>query len=337
MSYEEVVDAVIKMGLEKYRADQLLDWIYKKRVFAFEGMTNLSREHRALFREKFVLRLPKLLEKKVSKIDKTTKFLYELEDGNMIESVLLFHEGYATACISTQVGCPLRCSFCATGQSGFVRNLTVGEIVGQVLAIENDSKRNIRNVVYMGMGEPFLNYDNVVKSLRILVHPKMKNVGVRRITVSTVGIPEKIVKFADEGLEVRLAISLHAASNEKRDVLVPLNRKYSIEEILQAAKVYQEKTNRRVTIEYILIKEFNDFDEDARRLARALKDLKAFVNLIPVNPTNGEFEKPSQWKMNRFKEILLENGIEAELRQEKGVDIEAACGQLRLKNLRAKS
>lgn len=337
MSYEEVVDAVIKMGLEKYRADQLLDWIYKKRVFAFEGMTNLSREHRALFREKFVLRLPKLLEKKVSKIDKTTKFLYELEDGNTIESVLLFHEGYATACISTQVGCPLRCSFCATGQSGFVRNLTVGEIVGQVLAIENDSKRNIRNVVYMGMGEPFLNYDNVVKSLRILVHPKMKNVGVRRITVSTVGIPEKIVKFADEGLEVRLAISLHAASNEKRDVLVPLNRKYSIEEILQAAKVYQEKTNRRVTIEYILIKEFNDFDEDARRLARALKDLKAFVNLIPVNPTNGEFEKPSQWKMNRFKEILLENGIEAELRQEKGADIEAACGQLRLKNLRAKS
>lgn len=337
MSYEEVVDAVIKMGLEKYRADQLLDWIYKKRVFAFEGMTNLSKEHRTLFREKFVLRLPKLLEKKVSKIDKTTKFLYELEDGNTIESVLLFHEGYATACISTQVGCPLRCSFCATGQSGFVRNLTVGEIVGQVLAIENDSKRNIRNVVYMGMGEPFLNYDNVVKSLRILVHPKMKNVGVRRITVSTVGIPEKIVKFADEGLEVRLAISLHAASNEKRDMLVPLNRKYSIEEVLQAAKVYQEKTNRRVTIEYILIKEFNDFDEDARRLARALKDLKAFVNLIPVNPTNGEFEKPSQWKMNRFKEILLENGIEAELRQEKGADIEAACGQLRLKNLRAKS
>ncbi|HBT40044.1 MAG: 23S rRNA (adenine(2503)-C(2))-methyltransferase RlmN [Pseudothermotoga sp.] len=336
MSYEEVVDAVIQMGLEKYRADQLLDWVYKKRVFTFEGMTNLSKEHRALFREKFTVKLPRLIEKRVSKIDKTTKFLYELEDGNTIESVLLFHEGYATACISTQVGCPIKCAFCATGQSGYVRNLTVAEIVGQVLAVENDSGRNIRNVVYMGMGEPFLNYENVVKSLKILIHPKMKDMGVRRITLSTVGIPDRIVKFADEGLDVRLAISLHAASNEKRDTIVPLNRKYSIEEVLQAAKIYQEKTNRRITIEYILIRELNDFDEDARRLAKLLKDLKVYVNLIPVNPTTAGFERPSHWKMVRFKEILLENGIEAELRQEKGADIEAACGQLRLRGIRVK-
>jgi len=337
MSYEEVVDVVNQMGLEKYRADQLLDWVYKKHVFIFEGMTNLSKEQRALFREKFTIELPKLIEKRVSRIDKTTKFLYELEDGNTIESVLLFHEGYATACISTQVGCPIKCAFCATGQSGFVRNLTVAEIVGQVLAVENDSGRNIRNVVYMGMGEPFLNYDNVVKSIKILIHPKMKDMGVRRITVSTVGIPDKIVRFADEGLDVRLAISLHAASNEKRDTIVPINRKYSIEEVLQAAKIYQEKTNRRVTIEYILIKEFNDFDEDARRLAKLLKDLKAYVNLIPVNPTSANFERPSHWKMVRFKEILIENGIEAELRQEKGADIEAACGQLRLRRMQARS
>ncbi len=337
MSYEEVVDVVNQMGLEKYRADQLLDWVYKKHVFIFEGMTNLSKEHRALFREKFTIELPKLIEKRVSRIDKTTKFLYELQDGNTIESVLLFHEGYATACISTQVGCPIKCAFCATGQSGFIRNLTVAEIVGQVLAVENDSGRNIRNVVYMGMGEPFLNYDNVVKSIKILIHPKMKDMGVRRITVSTVGIPDKIVRFADEGLDVRLAISLHAASNEKRDTIVPINRKYSIEEVLQAAKIYQEKTNRRVTIEYILIKEFNDFDEDARRLAKLLKDLKAYVNLIPVNPTSANFERPSHWKMVRFKEILIENGIEAELRQEKGADIEAACGQLRLRRMQARS
>jgi 23S rRNA (adenine2503-C2)-methyltransferase len=155
--------------------------------------------------------------------------------------------------------------------------------------------------------------------------------------VSTVGIPDKIVRFADEGLDVRLAISLHAASNEKRDTIVPINRKYSIEEVLQAAKIYQEKTNRRVTIEYILIKEFNDFDEDARRLAKLLKDLKAYVNLIPVNPTSANFERPSHWKMVRFKEILIENGIEAELRQEKGADIEAACGQLRLRRMQARS
>lgn len=337
MSYEEVVNAVTQMGLERYRADQLLDWVYKKRVFTFEAMTNLSKEHRTLFREKFTIKLPKLLEKRVSKIDKTTKFLYELEDGNTIESVLLFHEGYATACISTQVGCPIKCTFCATGQSGFVRNLTVDEIVGQVLAVENDSGKNVRNIVYMGMGEPFLNYDNVVKSIRMLIHPKMKDVGVRRITVSTVGIPDKIVKFAEEELDVRLAISLHAASNEKRDAIVPINRKYSIEEILHAVKIYQERTGRRVTIEYILIKEFNDFDEDARRLAKLLKDLKVYVNLIPVNHATAGFEKPSRWKMTRFKEILLENGIEAELRQEKGADIEAACGQLRLRKLQARS
>ncbi|HEY8542271.1 MAG TPA: 23S rRNA (adenine(2503)-C(2))-methyltransferase RlmN, partial [Pseudothermotoga sp.] len=248
-------------------------------------------------------------------------------------SVLLFHEGYATACISTQVGCPVKCSFCATGQSGFVRNLSTDEIVSQILAIEKDSNQTIRNIVYMGMGEPLLNYDNVLKSVRILIHEKTKNVGIRRITISTVGIPEKISKLSDEGLDLNLAISLHASTNEKRDQIIPMNKRYSIEEVLHAARIYQEKSDRRVTIEYILIREFNDFDEDARRLAKLLKGMKVFVNLIPINPVVSNMERPTQWKINRFKEILIESGVEAEIRYEKGADIEAACGQLRIRNL----
>ncbi len=335
LTYEEFVDEITRIGIEKYRADQVLDWVYQKHVFSFEQMTNLSKEHRQLLPQHFSIELPRIRDKRVSKLDRTTKYLFELKDGNTIESVLLFHEGYATACISTQVGCPIRCSFCATGQSGFVRNLEVHEIVAQILAIEIDSKQKIRNVVYMGMGEPLLNYENVVKSVRILNNKKMKNIGIRRITISTVGIPEKIIKLGKENLDLNLAISLHAASNEKRMKIIPVASKYTVEEILEAAKEFQQNTDRRVTIEYILIKEFNDFDEDARRLAKLLKEMKMkiFVNLIPVNPAVPGVERPSSWKINRFKEILLESGIEAEIRQEKGVDIEAACGQLRLKAL----
>lgn len=333
MSYDEFLVAIKDLGLERYRADQVLDWIYKKHVFVFEKMTNLSKEHRNLLATNFSIDFPEILDKKVSNLDHTTKYLYKLQDGNTIESVLLFHEGYATACISTQVGCPVRCSFCATGKSGFVRNLSTGEIVSQILAIESDAHQVIRNIVYMGMGEPLLNYDNVLKSVRILIHEKTKNVGVRRITISTVGIPEKIIRLSQGGLDLNLAISLHAASDEKRDQIIPMNKKYSIEEVLHAAKIYQENSDRRVTIEYILIKEFNDFDEDARRLAKLLKGMKVFVNLIPVNPVASNIERPTQWKINRFKEILLESGIEAEVRYEKGADIEAACGQLRIRHL----
>lgn len=333
MSYDEFLTAIKELGLERYRADQVLDWVYKKHVFVFEKMTNLSKEQRNLLAEKFSINLPEIVDKRVSSLDKTTKYLYKLPDGNTIESVLLFHEGYATACISTQVGCPVKCSFCATGQSGFVRNLSTDEIVSQILAIEKDSNQTIRNIVYMGMGEPLLNYDNVLKSVRILIHEKTKNVGIRRITISTVGIPEKILKLSDEGLDLNLAISLHASTNEKRDQIIPMNKRYSIEEVLHAARIYQEKSDRRVTIEYILIREFNDFDEDARRLAKLLKGMKVFVNLIPINPVVSNMERPTQWKINRFKEILLESGVEAEIRYEKGADIEAACGQLRIRNL----
>lgn len=333
-NYEELVNKFKSLGLEKYRVDQVLDWIYKKKVFDFKDMTNLSKEHRRILDENFGIQIPKLLDMQISKIDRTTKFLWELPDGNTIESVALFHEGRVTACISTQVGCPVKCSFCATGQSGYVRNLTAGEIVSQILGIEVHRKIRVGNVVYMGMGEPLLNYENTIKSIKMLNNRKMLGIGIRRITISTVGIPEKIIDLAESGLDVKLALSLHATTNFKRDQIIPLNKQYSIEELIFAVKKYQEITNNRVTVEYILIKEFNDYPEDAEKLAELLKGLSVYVNLIPVNPVNPNYYRPSRWAMERFKEILTKYGIECEIRAEKGTDIDAACGQLRRRNLK---
>lgn len=333
-NYEELVNEFKSLGLEKYRVDQVFDWIYKKKVFDFKDMTNLSKEHRRILDENFGIQIPKLLDMQISKIDRTTKFLWELPDGNTIESVALFHEGRVTACISTQVGCPVKCSFCATGQSGYVRNLTAGEIVSQILGIEVHRKIRVGNVVYMGMGEPLLNYENTIKSIKMLNNRKMLGIGIRRITISTVGIPEKIIDLAESGLDVKLALSLHATTNFKRDQIIPLNKQYSIEELIFAVKKYQEITNNRVTVEYILIKEFNDYPEDAEKLAELLKGLSVFVNLIPVNPVNPNYYRPSRWAMERFKEILTKYGIECEIRAEKGTDIDAACGQLRRRNLK---
>lgn len=333
-NYEELVNEFKSLGLEKYRVDQVFDWIYKKKVFDFKDMTNLSKEHRRILDENFGIQIPKLLDMQISKIDRTTKFLWELPDGNTIESVALFHEGRVTACISTQVGCPVKCSFCATGQSGYVRNLTAGEIVSQILGIEVHRKIRVGNVVYMGMGEPLLNYENTIKSIKMLNNRKMLGIGIRRITISTVGIPEKIIDLAESGLDVKLALSLHATTNFKRDQIIPLNKQYSIEELIFAVKKYQEITNNRVTVEYILIKEFNDYPEDAEKLAELLKGLSVYVNLIPVNPVNPNYYRPSRWAMERFKEILTKYGIECEIRAEKGTDIDAACGQLRRRNLK---
>ncbi|ODN31192.1 23S rRNA (adenine(2503)-C(2))-methyltransferase RlmN [Fervidobacterium thailandense] len=335
--YEELVEQFGILGLERYRVDQVYDWVFKKKVFDFSAMTNLSKEHRRLLSENFDVLIPKLLDMQVSAIDKTTKFLWELSDGKTIESVLLFHPDRVTACISTQVGCPVKCVFCATGQSGYDRNLSAGEIVAQVLAMELHRKVNIGNIVFMGMGEPLLNYEEVVKSVRILHNPKGKGISMRRITISTVGIPEKIVQLAHDLPEVKLAISLHAPTNYKRDQLVPLNKKYSVEEIIHAVKEYQRITKNRVTFEYVLIREFNDFADDAEKLAELLRGIGAYVNLIPINPVQSTgsiiLERPQHWALERFKEILEKHNVECEIRREKGTDIDAACGQLRRRHL----
>ncbi|MCD6450029.1 MAG: 23S rRNA (adenine(2503)-C(2))-methyltransferase RlmN, partial [Thermotogaceae bacterium] len=285
LDYDELVTEVTeKLGWEKYRADQISDWIYNKKVSTFSDMTNLSKEQRKILDENYFIEKFELLDKQVSKKDRTTKFLWKLSDGNTVESVLLFYKNRIAACISTQVGCPIGCKFCATGLSGYVRNLSVSEIVAQILHMEREEKVRIGNVVYMGMGEPFLNYNNVIKSIKILNNKKMLNIGVRHITVSTVGIPDKIVLYAKDGMKSRLAISLHSSYNSKRDKIVPINIKYPIEEVVQAAKEYQEITGNRVSIEYIMIREFNDYDADALKLVEVLKGLRVFVNLIPVNP-----------------------------------------------------
>ncbi len=332
MTYDELRSEITDvLKWERYRADQICDWIYSKKVLDFQPMTNLSKEHRKILSENYTLDTLELLDRRESRIDGTTKYLWKLKDGNTVESVLLFYGNRVSACISTQIGCPVGCRFCATGLSGFVRNLTAGEIVAQIIHMERDAKVRIGNVVFMGMGEPFLNYENSIKALEIMNHPKMLGIGIRHITVSTVGIPERILDFARDGKGARLAVSLHAPTNSQRDSIIPINVKYPIEEVIQSLEEYQRITGDRVSIEYIMIRGFNDSDSDAVKLAKLLKKLKVFVNLIPINPVVPEFQRPSQSRMRAFKRILREFGIEAEVRKEKGTDIEAACGQLRLK------
>ncbi len=332
LTYDELKKIITEdLGWERYRTDQICDWIYDKKVFDFQAMTNLSKDQRKKLSETFTFDELEILDKRTSKLDGTTKYLWKLRDGNTIESVLLFYKNRVSACISTQVGCPVRCKFCATGLSGFVRNLTAGEIISQILYMEQEADVRIGNVVFMGMGEPFLNYENTIRALKILNHPKMLGIGIRHITVSTVGIPDKIISFARDGRGARLAVSLHAPTNAKRDIIVPLNVKYPLEELVQSMREYQKITGDRISVEYIMIRDFNDGESDAIKLAKLLKGLKAFVNLIPVNRVVPEFERPPFPRMRKFKNILGRFGIESEIRSEKGADIEAACGQLRLR------
>lgn len=333
MTYEELVECVTSLGVERYRADQIADWVYRKRVFDFLSMTNLSKILRKEFSRRLeVLRLD-LVEVQTSH-DGTRKYLWKLRDGETVESVSIPYPDRKAACISTQVGCPVKCAFCATGQSGFVRNLHTDEIVAQVLMMESLEKERFNNIVLMGMGEPFLNIRNVFKAIEILAHPKLRNMGWRRMTLSTVGIPEGMEELARRYPQVRLSISLHAAFNDVRDYLVPMNHKYPIEMILNAAKRFQEITGKRVTFEYVLIKGVNDRQEDAQKLVELLKPIKSHVNLIPVNETNTPFQKPSRKQVQEFAKTLESNGIETTVRAEKGSDIAAACGQLRAEKSR---
>lgn len=320
-------------GYEKYRASQIFDWVYKKKVFNFSNMTNLPKDFRKYLSETFQYPGMEIVRNSISKIDGTEKFLWKLHDGEFIESVILRHPEHTTFCISTQVGCQLGCIFCATGLSGFKRNLSVSEIVGQVILMEKAMGKSVTNIVFMGMGEPFLNTDNVFKSIEILHEPAGRSLGIRHFTISTAGIPEGIIRLADSGMDVRLSISLHAATDEKRSMLMPINKRYNIQQLMTVLEYYQRKTNRRITIEYTLIDGINDSIEDARQLAKLLKHLRIFVNIIAINPVVPNLKKPPREKVERFVTELKKHGIEAAVRAEKGTDIDAACGQLRRKNL----
>ena len=334
-SYEDLKnDLQENLGFKKFRTDQILDWVYNKHVFHFEEMTNISKEAREKLSENYKISNSEIVDIQKSKQDDTTKFLFKLEDGALVESVILYYPNRIAACISSQVGCALKCTFCNTGKLGFTRNMTGGEIVSQVLTIEQYLNRRINNIVYMGMGEPLLNYDNVVNSILNLNDKKMRNLGARHITVSTSGITDKIEELGNLDIEIRLSVSLHASNNVKRDKLMPINTKHPIEELMQSCRIYQEKTNKRVTFEYIAIKGFNDSKEDAFKLAELIGGLKSMVNIIPVNPNPAGYEPPKREYLKQFANILKDKGIDTVIRAEKGTDIDAACGQLKGKHVR---
>ena len=273
--------------------------------------------------------------KKQESSDGTKKYLFDVLDGNAIETVLMsYHHGY-TICVSSQIGCKMGCKFCASTGIQFVRSLTSGEIVEQILAVERDEKIKISNVVFMGIGEPFDNYHNVLNAVKIINNQKGLNIGARHISISTSGIVPKIYDFANEELQCTLSISLHATTDEKRSEMMPVNKAYNIQELMQACKYYIEKTNKRISFEYALAKDNNESLEDAKNLVKLLKGMLCHVNLIPINKIeNGKFTKSTNENIMKFRDYLNDNGIVATVRRELGSDIDAACGQLRRKNLK---
>ena len=320
-------------GEKKYRAEQIFSWIYKENVTSFDEMTNLSQALREKLKEQFDLHTFKIITKQVSK-DGTKKYLFDILDNNAIESVLMEYKYGKTICVSSQVGCKMGCKFCASTGVKFARSLEAGEIVEQLLAIERDEKIHISNLVFMGIGEPLDNYDNVMKAIRILNNPKGINMGARHISISTSGLVPKIYELADKNLQCTLSISLHSASNEKRSEMMPVNKVYNIEELMKACKYYIEKTNRRISFEYALAKENNDNLEDAKELVKLLHGMLCHVNLIPINKIeNGKYTKSTNENILKFRDYLNEKGIVATVRRELGSDIDAACGQLRKKEV----
>ena len=330
---EELKEELKNLGEKPFRAEQIFKWLYEDKVLSFDDMTNLSIDLRNKLKEIYEIKQFKILKKQVAS-DGTKKYLFDLLDGNAIETVLMqYHHGYSL-CVSSQVGCKMGCKFCASTGIPFVRNLTTGEILEQIMAVERDENIRISNVVFMGIGEPLDNYDNVVKAIHLINNPKCLNIGARHISISTSGLVPKIYKLAEENIQCTLSISLHATTNEQRSKMMPVNNTYHIEELLQACRDYIEKTNRRISFEYALAKENNDNLEDAKRLVKLLKGMLCHVNLIPINKIeNGEFTKSSNENIIKFRDYLNEHGIVATIRRELGSDIDAACGQLRRKNL----
>jgi radical SAM enzyme, Cfr family len=340
--FEELQEMLRGLPEPSYRAGQIADWLYEKRVESFEDMTDLPHALRARLARLFAFDRLEMVRVLGSR-DTTQKFLFRLADRNLIESVLipaspaLYGEksDRRTICISTQVGCAYGCKFCASGLEGFSRNLRANEIVDQIIAIEGASGETIDNIVFMGMGEPLANFSNVTRAIRIINAQWGLGIGARRITVSTSGLAPQIRKLTDEPVQIRLAVSLHGATDEVRDQIMPINRRYNIETLLSACDYYVTHKKQRLTFEYILIAGVNDADDQAYLLARHAKKLSAKVNLIPYNTVEGlPWLRPSRNRQEKFLSILRAHKIAATLRQEKGHDIDAACGQLRLQTRR---
>ena len=329
---EELIKVLEELGEPDYRINQLWQGLYKQIYQNFSEFSGFPKDLRNKLENRFSLNALKNIVQIQSKDKNTEKVLFELNDGEKIETVLMRYNNRRSLCISTQSGCAMGCVFCATGQMGFRRNLSCGEIISQVLYFEKslqEKKGSLSNIVVMGMGEPFHNYDATISAIRVLNDHDGFNMGARRFTVSTVGMVPKIMQFADEGFEVNLAISLHAATNQLRDSLVPMNRIYPIEKLIEACNYYVNKTNRRVTFEYALINGINESLSDAESLASLLKGMLCHVNLISLNPTDGyKHSGSSSTRVDQFKDKLIESHIPTTIRLRRGIEIQAGCGQL---------
>ncbi len=332
---DELKEELKKIGEKPFRAEQIFKWLYKDKIDSFDEMTNISLELRKKLKENYTLGLFKVV-KKLESVDGTKKYLFDIQDEerNLIESVLMqYHHGY-TICVSSQIGCKMGCKFCASTGIPFSRNLEAGEIIEQLLAIEKDSKIRISNIVFMGIGEPLDNYENVMKAIEILNNQKGLNIGARHISISTSGIVPKIYEMADKQMQCTLSVSLHSSNNKTRSSMMPINNAYPIEELIEACKYYIKKTNKRISFEYALAKDNNDNLQDAKDLVKLLHGMLAHVNLIPINKIeDGKYIKSTNENIIKFRDYLNDHGIVATIRRELGSDISAACGQLRRQNL----
>jgi 23S rRNA (adenine2503-C2)-methyltransferase len=363
LTQKELQDFVESLGEKKYRGAQLFSWMYAKGAGSFDEMSDISKEFRKVLTSCARIDALELERKSVSPTDGTTKFLFRLNDGLMIESVLIpaqdpdssegeeddtddspAHDKRLTLCVSTQVGCPLDCKFCATGTMGFLRNLTAGEIIDQVIQAQRLADRRITNLVYMGMGEPMLNYDAVMKSIDITTDDRSLNIGARHITVSTAGHADKIRQMADEDRKVKLALSLHSLDTQKRTQLMPITKKFSVEELVEALEYYYRKTRRRPTFEYIPFEGFNDTDADVKKFVKLSQRIPCKVNIIPfhsiaftgISGFGATLKAASRERTERFAQSLREANITVMVRSSSGEDIEAACGQLAVEERRVK-
>lgn len=325
---EELESFLIENGFKKYNATQIIEWIYEHKVYDFNQMTNLSKKLISFCNENLFISTPKIIKALKSKL--ANKYLLELNDHNKIECVLMKHDYGYSLCISSQIGCNMGCAFCESGKLKKVRDLYLFELIGQIIAISNYENVRIDSVVVMGIGEPFDNFENIKRFISVAIDSKMINIGRRHITISTCGIVPQIYEFADLDIDVNLAISLHAPNNMIRDKIMKINHAYKIEDIFKSLDYYISKTNRRVTIEYIMLEGINDTDKCAYELVELIKDKLMYVNLIPYNETsNFEFKRSNDFKIKSFYDILKTNNINVTIRKEMGSNLAAACGQLR--------
>ena len=330
MSAEELEEFVVNLGDKKFRGAQIFQWLHQKLVTSFDEMTNLSKALREKLEKECRITALRAETVQVSKLDQTTKYLFELYDKNLIESVLMKYHHGNSVCISSQVGCRMGCRFCASTLDGCVRNLTPSEMLDQIYTIQKMSGERVDNVVVMGSGEPLDNYDNLLKFISLLNSEKGLNISARNITVSTCGLVPEIFKLADRKLQITLAVSLHAPNDELRKTMMPIANKYSVSEIMDACRYYILQTGRRISFEYSLVRDVNDSEDCARQLISLVKGMNCHINLIPVNPIKErDYRQSEQKAIHAFKNKLEKNGINVTIRREMGRDIDGACGQLR--------